>query len=55
MLKQRIISALVLVLSLGSIVLYVADDILVYFAVLIASLSFWEFVKNITLSLRRTS
>ena len=45
MLKQRIISALVLVLSLGSIVLYVPDDILVYFAVLIASLSFWEFLK----------
>ena len=45
MLKQRIISALVLVLSLGSIVLYVPDDILVYFAVTIASLSFWEFLK----------
>ena len=45
MLKQRVISALVLVLLIGSIVLYVPDNILVYFLLLVSSISFCEFLK----------
>ena len=45
MLKERTISALVLVSIIGSLIYFLSDDLLIYLVGLIASVSLWEYSK----------